>query len=503
MSKICVCIEGQLRGAKRCGPTIKKYLIDRYNADLFFCIQNYVEHDSSNIELYGKNKGVFLYDNPEPSFKHIFNKVCKEYAIDPKWEQTFDQVPSRNYTLGYATNGTCMRRMYNRFLFYNIIRHYDYDWFVVTRSDYYMVMDFHDVTKFDKSAVHCFPLCSWGGENNNLIVFHKSQLKPVMTYIFNLLNGSFLEKYLSIPNRSSLIMNEEKFFQLNMNINNVLIRHMENICYMSADRVDGYTTYGAIKQAPNGDIYKYDDYHHTMKLLQTKDKVESKDNVDKIAVSPVTKEATQTIITSNMEDLALKYALPISKDKHQYIPFYEKFIPELMKKGERIQLLMISRQKQIDTAYHRFWTEYFDNKVDILCVEENPYATRYNNIYKHIKWINSLDELPNKKFHLVIDTKEDFPNVQQMTFKRCWNYIASEGMYIIEYMRTVSHEHGISSKALFESWANKKPIYSSIINGGEMQGILSQTKHLCLAPSSYTEWSSSEREHALFIITKK
>ncbi len=49
MTNICVCIEGQVRGAKRCAPTIRKHLIDKYKADLFFVIQNYEQINGKYI----------------------------------------------------------------------------------------------------------------------------------------------------------------------------------------------------------------------------------------------------------------------------------------------------------------------------------------------------------------------------------------------------------------------------------------------------------------------
>ncbi|MEY4571480.1 MAG: hypothetical protein RLZ10_691, partial [Bacteroidota bacterium] len=75
MNKVCVCIEGQLRGAAHCGPTIKKYLIDKFNADLYFVVQNYEKHNSDNFKYYGKSVKQIVYDNPLPNFTQVFDKL--------------------------------------------------------------------------------------------------------------------------------------------------------------------------------------------------------------------------------------------------------------------------------------------------------------------------------------------------------------------------------------------------------------------------------------------
>ena len=78
MNKVCVCIEGQLRGAAHCGPTIKKYLIDKLNADLYFVVQNYEKHNSDNFKQYIAQKSrdivekyIILLDESNPIVRPI------------------------------------------------------------------------------------------------------------------------------------------------------------------------------------------------------------------------------------------------------------------------------------------------------------------------------------------------------------------------------------------------------------------------------------------------
>jgi len=78
MNKICICIEGQLRGFNCCGPTIKEHLVEKLNADLYFIIQNFEQHNEENTKHYGFPKKIIVYDNPS-TFEKIFDELCDKY----------------------------------------------------------------------------------------------------------------------------------------------------------------------------------------------------------------------------------------------------------------------------------------------------------------------------------------------------------------------------------------------------------------------------------------
>lgn len=81
-SKICVCIEGQLRGGERCCKNIKKYLIDYLDADLICCIQNHESIDNNDINFCGRCVETMFYNNPVPNFSTTFNNLCEEFGIE-------------------------------------------------------------------------------------------------------------------------------------------------------------------------------------------------------------------------------------------------------------------------------------------------------------------------------------------------------------------------------------------------------------------------------------
>ena len=263
--KVCVCIEGELRGAKRCGENIRKYLIDHLNADLFFCIQDYKYYDENDLKYYGEYKEFMIYSNPEPDFKNIFNDLCKIYNFEEnKWQTTFT-LRNDNFKLGYDKPGTCIRRMYNRYLIYHMLKKYNYDWFIILRSDLYFVDYFYDINFFNAGELTLAKITNWGGLNNNLIIFDKSIIDNILLYITNFLNLSFFNHIKQSKKKRKI--NEEIFFMNNMIINNVKTRLIDHMWYISADSPTAYTTWNKIKVAPNGDIYKYEQDYKTVKNL--------------------------------------------------------------------------------------------------------------------------------------------------------------------------------------------------------------------------------------------
>ena len=254
MNKCCVCIEGQLRGSNNCGSTIKKYLIEKLNADLYFIIQNFEKYNEENTKHYGLSK-IIVYENPL-NFANIFDELCDKYNFDKfKWRETFKKVHNSNYKLGYDRPGTCIRRMYNRYLIYNELKDSDYEWFVISRSDYYFVDYFYDLNELKKDCLNLCDSCSWGGLNNNIIIFHKNLFEKVLTYIKIFLKGDFLDYYLNNCNNSCI--NEENFFMINMIINDVKINFIKNKWFISADNLNEITTWEKIKKSDNNHYYKY------------------------------------------------------------------------------------------------------------------------------------------------------------------------------------------------------------------------------------------------------
>jgi hypothetical protein len=277
MSNICVCIEGQLRGSEKCGENIKKYLIDYLKADLYFYLQNYELYNESDLKYYGEYKEKIVYDNPNPNFENIFDNLAEKFGYDKNiWRDTFTQLKERdqNFSLGYEKPGTCIRRMYNRYLIYEYFKDKNYDWYIISRSDFYFVDNFYDISNFNKNNLYVAELGDWGGINNNLIIFNKINFEKILTYIKTFLSGQFLNIVNNKIKIRSLrkfmkIINEEKFFMFNMEIANIQISKLQLLWYISGDEITNYTSWYPFKKSEIGDIYKYDyDYFYCQNYLQ-------------------------------------------------------------------------------------------------------------------------------------------------------------------------------------------------------------------------------------------
>lgn len=269
MSKICVCIEGQLRGAETCGPTIRKHLIEKLNADLYFFIQKYSEYKHDDLKYYGVIKKYVIYDNPIPNFSNHFDQLCNFYKIDNSiWRKTFEIMKNENYKLGFDKPGTCIRRMFNRYVIYNDFKHLDYEWYIIMRSDLFFLDDFN-IDELNEDCLNISQNCNFRGYNNNLIVFHKKNIDKILNYIINFLNGELLNKYLHQYNNQDI--NEETFFKMSMDVADVKINYLKNTWFISANSVNDTNTWNTeIKKSELGHIYKYDDYIHAINNVKNR-----------------------------------------------------------------------------------------------------------------------------------------------------------------------------------------------------------------------------------------
>jgi len=230
MSKVCVCIEGQLKKTKDCGPGIKTHLIDKLNADLFVCVQQYIEHNNEYILDIGTCNKYIIYDNPIPNFATYFDQLCDFFNLDKSlWRKTFETLLDGNYKLGFDKPGTCIRRMFNRYVLFNELKNSDYEWFIITRSDLLFVNDF-DLSELKDDCLNISLVDDL--YDNDLIAFHKSNLEKILNYIIHFLNGSVLEKYKSSYNNQKI--DEQTFFKMNMEISNVNVHFIKKLWNLSS-----------------------------------------------------------------------------------------------------------------------------------------------------------------------------------------------------------------------------------------------------------------------------
>lgn len=282
--KVCVCITEQLRGYIKCASTIKKYLVEHLDADVVACLQSIHKDREEENYIYNyveKNRLVNfkLYENPVPDFSNVFNELANQFGYDKsEWRVNFGSIRSENWTNGFKSPGCCIRRMYNRYLLYDMLRDCDYDWYVILRPDLHFTSEFINIDNLDDRFVYSKNIENFRGYNNNLIIIPRSLLKSLI-YIGNFLNVS-LFNYIrdTLPNwcaPAAIPFNEELFFKVNMILSKIDINEIPlNMYYISADDELDYTSWSKIKKAKNGDLFKYQtEYNEAMKYLKEKNEI--------------------------------------------------------------------------------------------------------------------------------------------------------------------------------------------------------------------------------------
>jgi len=261
-SNICVCYEGEFRGSKTCYPTIKKHIVERFHTDEIMCIQTNPKVTIDDSVDLTKFVHVHTYANPQPDFTLRFDKLCDKYGYSKEnWRTSFEKITGSNWMLGFSSEkpGTCIRRMYNRYVLLDILKKYDYEWIVLTRSDLHFVRSPDAAVLFDRTKIVVAAIGSYGHINNNFVVFHKDHMQQVLGYIHHFLDTAFVNHMRSKNYEKT---NEEGFFETMMQLSNVKHTKTDSCWYISADSVEDHTTWATIKQN-NGDLFKYgDEYKH-------------------------------------------------------------------------------------------------------------------------------------------------------------------------------------------------------------------------------------------------
>ena len=258
MSKTCVIIEGQLRGSRRCGPNMRRHLIDALGADLIIHAQHTPEYDTAECAgRYGPAADYRVYENPTPDFSEIFDALRAEYGCAFDWRDMFKEIKSANYHLGFDGPGTCIRRMYNRHLIHRQLLEADYDRYVLTRSDMFFLDDFPIEQCTDPNTLYSAAVGCWRGINNNLLVFGAPLREKVLNYITLFLDGSMTRIGNLVTPREG--MGEEEFCKRAMDLQRVNQATINHNWFISADSENELLTWqgASIHLHANGHLYKY------------------------------------------------------------------------------------------------------------------------------------------------------------------------------------------------------------------------------------------------------
>ena len=154
MSKILVCIIGNLRGGELPVKMMKKHLLDPFNADLALCIGDRFNDDNSGYMSLAKYTWIHTEPVEKDGWGKIFDEVGSEWRnIRPKSKRMIGLLGGLNKNASGSGGIIFSFRHWlkKKLLENDLLSKYDY--FIVTRSDHVFI---NSHFKFDPVSI-CIP----------------------------------------------------------------------------------------------------------------------------------------------------------------------------------------------------------------------------------------------------------------------------------------------------------------------------------------------------------
>jgi hypothetical protein len=246
--KYAICMWGEPRSIKSTINNFNKYLLEPLNADLFIVTQKTNTDIDKNIYLFKKNvisiKPYNKYENTDKILK-ILNKLDNKenYII--------------NATIQIYLN------MYNIFINFGNIFNNNYEYIILTRSDFLHLFEFPNIDSIrDKNIFWCYEGHEWGGINFNLLIVPSKYIKEYLFSMYDMLND-----FKNIDLLNSLSLNIEKFIKLIFDKNKWEIGRIENNAFITADSKNEITNWGKIQYDKElKSYYKYQEQVDNIKV---------------------------------------------------------------------------------------------------------------------------------------------------------------------------------------------------------------------------------------------
>lgn len=182
-SRIAVCLINSPRNIKECLPTLYKYIIEPWNADVFG-VFTVGEHDDDMERISTINaikKDFYKLVDFEKELPPIFWKTHYKFASCYS-DLRFSQSGTNNYLspIYNAPKGRSHGSMASIFSLYKLYQMMldiidDYDFFLVTRTDYCFLFPIFDVNILHQNQdyVLAYNLNEWGGVNSQFLIMNK------------------------------------------------------------------------------------------------------------------------------------------------------------------------------------------------------------------------------------------------------------------------------------------------------------------------------------------
>ena len=241
--RYAICIWGELRGVKSTINSFYEHLVNPLNGDVFILCQQTNEKDvDENINLFEKDVIMkSLY--PKPDTKEVFKDIDRLRDLDKNMLYEGGLQVFLNFKKIADEYGDIFER--------------DYDYILLTRSDFKYLFNIPDVMNLSKTnnLFWSFEDDNHGGINNNLSIIPSNKIKD---YLYSAYNYLTKPKLINKILRNNVPLNCEKLMKFIFTNEKWPIGLIKSNCYITADSLNEKTTWGSFKYSNQyNTFYKY------------------------------------------------------------------------------------------------------------------------------------------------------------------------------------------------------------------------------------------------------
>lgn len=203
----------------------------------------------------------------------------------------------------------------------------------------------------------------------------------------------------------------------------------------------------------------------------------------------------------------------IYKCAHHYTLKYEEIIHDIVNimGVEKLRLLEIglNRDNSDSIPSLMIWQDYFHKQVEITGFDIHRDFLKFNGRVDNIQIfvgdqanIVDLQQLKNKRYHLLIDDGYHASKHQQISFKTLWDSVETGGFYIIEDLHwQPEKETCVKTRTLFEHWLAENYISTEYITAEDVATIVKSIHSIEFYDTRSKLWA--DPTHAFVSIRKK
>ena len=236
--KYAICIYGEMRGIKSTIKNFYKNLVNKLDADIFILGQKISEEIDNNIDFYTENVKI----------KKLYEKENIQEHFNLSKINLINDGSFVNSTFNVIIN---IKNICDN---YSDILEQNYDYIILTRSDYQYLYEFPNVIELsnENDIFWFYDDHSWGGVNSTMSFVPSKLIKKYLFYFYEYLtNNNILNKMIKQrPN-----FNSERFVKYILDSNNWKYGFINNNGYISADSLNDRTTWSVICYSNDYEVY--------------------------------------------------------------------------------------------------------------------------------------------------------------------------------------------------------------------------------------------------------